>query len=143
MTIRNFINRVQVESEQMRRAVIIELFSSVITDTPVDKGLTRGNWQTNISAPITTETARHDKTAQAAINDVRTKAQASHWGQDMYLTNNKPHIFKLEYGGYPNPPRTLSGKTINGFSRQAPQGMLRRNIIRIESIIRLRARGVR
>jgi hypothetical protein len=32
---------------------------------------------------------------------------------------------KLEYGGYPNPPKSGSGKTAGGYSIQAPAGMVR------------------
>ena len=37
------------EFDQLRRAVIFELFSSVILDTPVAEGRLRGNWQVSSS----------------------------------------------------------------------------------------------
>lgn len=40
------------------------------------------------------------------------------------LYNNLPYIRHLEYGLYPNPPKNPTGKTLNGFSVQAPRGML-------------------
>jgi hypothetical protein len=63
----------------------------------------------------------------------------------IYIQNNTPYIRKLEYGGYPKNPKhggktrlifnknnegrliSITGgdpKTINGFSRQAPAGMV-------------------
>jgi hypothetical protein len=46
-------------------------------------------------------------------------------GRKIYMTNALPYIRILEYGGYPNPPKRPTGKTINGFSTQAPGGMVR------------------
>ena len=138
--IHRFGQRVIVQNEQMRRAIITELFGSVIKDTPVDTGRARANWQTEINAPKTNELNTTDKTGAGAKAEVVGKANASRWGDALHLTNNLPYIFKLEYGGYPNPPRTTSGKTVNGFSKQAPQGMFRRNILRITAIVKKHAR---
>ena len=44
--------------------------------------------------------------------------------ESIYISNNLPYIATLEYGGYPNPPKSGSGKTVNGFSKQAPKGMV-------------------
>ena len=138
--IHRFADRVIVQNEQMRRAIITELFGSVIKDTPVDTGRARANWQTEINAPKTNELNTTDKTGAGARAEVVAKTNASRWGDSLHLTNNLPYIFKLEYGGYPNPPRTTSGKTVNGFSKQAPQGMFRRNILRITAIVQKHAR---
>jgi lysozyme family protein len=43
----------------------------------------------------------------------------------MYLTNSLPYAMTIEYGGYPNPPKNPTGKTIGGFSTQAPAGVVR------------------
>lgn len=138
--IHRFGQRVIVQNEQMRRAIITELFGSVIKDTPVDTGRARANWQTDINAPKTQELNTTDKTGAGALADVVGSVNASRWGDSLHLTNNLPYIFKLEYGGYPNPPRTTTGKTVNGFSKQAPQGMFRRNILRITAIVNKHAR---
>jgi hypothetical protein len=72
------------------------------------------------------------------------KAFAGGSGKITYLSNNLPYIAVLEYGLYPNPSkggRTIKGvhyglNTINGYSRQAPAGMVRINMARIQDIIR-------
>lgn len=138
--IHRFGQRVIVQNEQMRRAIITELFGSVIKDTPVDTGRARANWQTEINSPKTNELNTNDKTGAGVKAEVIAKANASRWGDALHLTNNLPYIFKLEYGGYPNPPRLSTGKTVNGFSKQAPQGMFRRNILRITAIVQKHAR---
>jgi hypothetical protein len=39
------------------------------------------------------------------------------------LFNNQPYAEVIEFGGYPNPPKGGKGKTIGGFSTQAPYGV--------------------
>lgn len=134
-----FRQRVMQENEQTRRAVILEVFGSTILDTPVDTGRARGNWQTSVAQPINSESTRTGEAPSMA--ELQRVTAQSKWGEEVWMTNNLPYIGKLEYGGYPNPPRNpLTSKTINGFSRQAPNGMLRRNIRRVYQI--LRSRGI-
>lgn len=42
--------------------------------------------------------------------------------ETIYISNNLPYICMLEYGGYSKESKT--GKTVNGFSKQAPNGMV-------------------
>jgi hypothetical protein len=42
--------------------------------------------------------------------------------QPIVIENNVPYIGMLEYGGYSTDSKT--GKTVNGYSRQAPHGMV-------------------
>lgn len=53
--------------------------------------------------------------------------------ETIYISNNLPYITMLEYGGYPDPVKkgTYNKKTgqyevrsANGFSKQAPNGMV-------------------
>lgn len=62
-------------------------------------------------------------------------------GKPVYIFNNHPAINVLEYGGYPTPVKKgtkLRGggyekRSANGFSRQAPKGMIRVAIRRIQT----------
>ena len=55
------------------------------------------------------------------------------------MANNLPYARVVEYGGYPNPPKSPTGKTVNGFSKLAPAGMVRINIRKL--ITKIRAGG--
>ena len=44
--------------DETGRAIVLELFGSVIKDTPVDTGRARGNWQTTIGTPANGQTDR-------------------------------------------------------------------------------------
>lgn len=61
-----------------------------------------------------------------------------------YISNNLPYIGVLEYGGYPNPPKKGSWskrdqawviKSENGFSKQAPEGMVGLTVAKFQSIV--------
>ena len=101
---------------------------SVIFMTPVaeiDGGRARGNWFASLSSyPTATSDSK-------AVNMSQVQAVTENAaGKVFYLTNNLPYIRKLEYGGYPNP--SSGDKTINGFSTQAPKGMVRISIENFE-----------
>lgn len=116
-----FRKRAIKATDDTRRAIIIELFSSVILDTPVDTGRARGNWQTSTNTPKRAELNRKDKPGTAAIAEI--EANLGKPGSTVYLANNLPYIVDLEYGS----------------SKQAPKGMVRKNVARVRTIIRKQA----
>ncbi len=124
------------------RAITLHLFSAIIQSTPVDTGRARGNWQTTVSTPTRLITERLDPSGGNAIAEVFANAGGA--GKITWLSNNLPYIAVLEYGLYPNPPkhgRLIKGvgygiNTIGGYSRQAPAGMVRINMARVQEIVR-------
>ena len=43
----------------------------------------------------------------------------------VYIATDKVYAPIIEYGLYPNPPKNPTGRTVNGYSSQAPAGMVR------------------
>lgn len=109
--------------EETSRAIVLELFGSVIKDTPVDTGRAKGNWQTTIGAPASGTVDRLGESE--AIADVSQQTASFGAGKVIYLSNNLPYIYRLEY---------------DGWSDQAPAGMVRKNIARIQQIVAKAAR---
>jgi len=105
--------------DETGRAIALELFGSVIKDTPVDTGRARGNWQTSMDSPATGETDR--KGEGPALAEVGQQTASFGAGKVIYLTNNLPYIYRLEF---------------LGWSQQSPDGMARKNVARIQSIVR-------
>ena len=131
------------EADRVRRAITIELLSSVILDTPVDIGHARANWQTSTGAPKTD--VIESTNGERAVEEARTVVSASRKDATIYMTNNVPYIGVLEHGGYPNPPKRGSWnkekkkweiKSKGGYSWQAPAGMVGKNMARIWANIR-------
>jgi hypothetical protein len=99
-----------------------ELFAAVVKRTPVDTGRARANWNASQGSADGTATESTDQQRGAAEAQ---RAGTFEPGGVVYLANGLPYARTLEYGEYPNPPKHPSGKTVNGYSKQASQGMVR------------------
>ena len=114
------------------RVVAIECFGGVIMGTPVGNpslwqspappgytgGTARANWQLTNGAPAQGEVATTDggtATRSAVISELPRLQFTGRYT----LANNVPYIEKLE----------------NGWSTQAPQGMVKLNVARVEPMI--------
>lgn len=117
--------------EQGIKSIEAETYKNIIMKTPVDAdggtdaGRARANWICSYDAPAQHERKQNDTDGNKTVMNMLPKVDNSTWGDKVYLSNNVPYIQKLEYGLYPNPPKNGSGKTINGYSTQAPKGMVR------------------
>jgi len=105
--------------EDIVRGVEIQLFSAVIMDSPVDTGRFRGNWQASTGVPLESELEAFDPQGTRAIGAMTEFVQGLRGARVTWLANNLPYAERLEYG----------------WSRQAPQGMVRRNIARFQRIV--------
>ena len=107
----------------LHKKICSDLFRRVILKTPVDTDQARGNWMLGINVvPISVS---DDADGDESLRNVITGLQALKPGDTAVLANSVPHIGVLEYGGYPDPPKNPTGKTVGGYSIQAPQGMVR------------------
>lgn len=104
-------------AENMVRATLFNLSYRIIKESPVDTGRFRGNWQASVSTPKVTQLKRKDRTGTTTINSVNNVLEKFSMGQTFYLTNNLTYARRLEYG----------------YSKQAPSGMLRINVMRVQS----------
>jgi hypothetical protein len=126
--IEKFAAKAKVGYNDAVNGALFGLSRSVILSTAVDEGRARGEWFASLSSyPTTTNGNVGANFSQVQM--VSSKAA----GGVFYLTNNMPYIGKLEYGGYPNPSN--GDKTINGFSKQAPQGMVRISIENFQQML--------
>lgn len=140
--LKQFSAKATTANNELVRAVSTKLFNSIVLSSPVDTGRFRGNWQISYDAPILTETERLDPTGAAAVADIAAVLQPK--AGRAYLTNNLPYAEVIEFGGYPDP--VLRGtwvkgqgyviKSIGGYSKQAPAGMVRVNMTRIGALLK-------
>ena len=106
------------ELDKRNKAIIFELFSSVVTDTPVLTGRLRANWVLSLNEPSSDIVNKTDKN-EVTINQIKKRVQELKPGENfsVFLSNNLPYAYRIEFEGY---------------SRQkAPQGMVRKNFIRV------------
>lgn len=95
----NFINNTTVDIEALRVNVQKELVASVISDTRVDTGLARRNWQAARNS-IPTSVIEYAGSPSAAGASAISKAQAQAFGEDgvFYFVNNLHYVYYLEFG---------------------------------------------
>lgn len=115
-------DKVGLELETVARKSTLDVFKAVVLASPVDTGRFRANTNVSFGAPDTTVT---ESTNAARGLEECNKALTLPIGGLQYITNALPYAAVLEYGGYPNPPKHPTGKTENGYSIQAPNGMFR------------------
>ena len=110
------------------RNLVREVAYAIVDGTPVDKGRLINNWYPTVNKPsskVTTKTDRSGNRSKVRVNNLLARIKLKN---NFYFTNNTPYAQIVEYGGYPNPPKNPTGKTVNGFSKQAPRRMLRVNL---------------
>ena len=104
--------------DKISRTAALEFFGGTVKTTPVKTGRARGNWQTSVGQPTPNEIDRDDKSGAQALTEVQAKTPEGA-GQEVFLTNNLPYIYSLEFGS----------------SKQAPAGMVRINFARVQKMV--------
>ena len=100
--------------EQAMRKVLIDTDQSVVQMTPVDTGRARGNWTAGINS-ASSGGGGLDPSGSATIARLNSAAQSFKVGDSFVVSNNLPYIERLE----------------NGWSDQAPSGMVAVSLARI------------
>ena len=115
-----------------QQRIILSLFRSVILSTPVGDpdlwqgsapagyvgGRLRGNWQISSNAPKTGEVEIIDPSGNKTVANVQQFLLNLDFTKDqkVFLANNLPYAYIIEFAGH---------------SRQAPNGMVAMNVLRI------------
>ena len=115
-----FAGRIPEEVEKAHRALALEGLKGVVQMTPVDEGRARGNWQVTHDDPASGTVERLDKNGAATVAAGNTVIGTAKAYSVTWLTNNVPYINRLE----------------DGYSRQAPQGMVRVTAQRLRNWLR-------
>lgn len=139
----------------VRRKVVLEVSTRVIMRTPVDTGHARGGWQTTVGNPPSSDNDRIDKGGSAAISEAVNAVSSSKISDTVFLSNLVPYIVALEEGDYPDPPKkgtyipkrrggpAWEIRSVGGFSKQAPRGMLAVSLSEFPYIVTEEARGTK
>jgi len=131
-TVASFSRQTGQKVDRVRRVVTLKLLGSVVLDTPVDTGRLRGNWRPSFGTPLTETTAREDKGGREVMREIEALTSISTGDNSIFLTNNLPYAGVAEYGGWNGPTDKV---TDEGYSRQSPAGMVRKNVARFNRLI--------
>lgn len=117
MQLSNFTKETTEVLTRKQRAIIFELAKSIVMDSPVDRGTFRGNWRFSFSHDQK-QLDIQDKSGSKTLAELLNFLEGFNGGT-MWLLNGLPYGGPLEYG----------------HSKKAPQGMVRRNVSRINAIV--------
>lgn len=121
------------------KKVMFEAYTRVLKKTPVDTGHLRQNWQISFNRPPsyalggTNPSGAPSATQLSKIDMVTDLTAMIGSGGRLVLptaiiSNMLPYAETVDKGLYPSPPKRGLGKTIRGYSKQAPKGMTRPTI---------------
>lgn len=127
LDIKNFVEKAKKSPETVARQVSFKLFSAVIKASPVDTGRFRMNWQTAGAVTPSGVIDAVDESGNKAVAAAADYAFKNSDWNEFTLTNNLPYAERLEYG----------------WSNQAPQGMVRVNVARFNTLLEEEAAKVR
>lgn len=131
--IKRFTLKTKQAHDKIARTATLELFRGVIMATPVGDptywkhppppgytgGRARGSWQCTVGTPAAGDNGRIDKSGGETASAMESAVPPGA-GQITYLTSNLSYIERLE----------------RGWSvKQAPHGMVRRNVDRVQAMV--------
>ena len=135
------IDNIVLEENKRVKAIYTQGLSAVITGTPVhfiDGGRLRNNWFLTTRAP--SKSKRGPNSRGSASYSSLNKMPDYVLDKTIYFTNNMPYANVVEYGGYVKNPKygTWTGSGFqklsqNGYSKQAPNGMVRINLVKMRN----------
>jgi len=107
--------------EKMGRAVrkiALDTMENVIRMSPVDTGRFRGNWQAAVGTIPSGTIEALDPSGNTVIAKVSGVTEGMNPGDVIYMSNNLPYAQRLE----------------DGYSQQAPSGMVKLTVQRFQPI---------
>lgn len=116
--VRGWSNKTQRKMDMAVRKITLDVFSNVIMMSPVASGRFRGNWQPAIGQALSGTIEAVDPTGGMVMAKVSGVTDGVQAGDVIYMVNNLPYAERLE----------------NGWSSQAPNGMVALTVQRFQPI---------
>lgn len=132
LDVKAFADRVGQEAKVYINTICLDLLKDIVLNTPVDSGRARANWLCSVDKPQI-GTIEFNSDSGSGITAPKTSAASTDAifrgqiavsqaaGKVFWISNNLPYIYRLEF---------------EGWSKQAPNGMVRLAINRAERRIR-------
>jgi hypothetical protein len=136
---------VKTAERRLKKVVVdstLSLSTVIIMRTPVDApigwhdpdsvGFARGSWYVSFNGYSTRGIGGNDPSGLNTVQKITTQLQRYNVREhtSIHINNNAPYIGLLEHGGYVPPAynfQTRIKSTAEGYSTQAPAGMVRVN----------------
>lgn len=124
LSVDKYVRERKGDLSEFQKAIILELFVSVILDTPVDTGRLRGNWIISADEPDLNIVEIQDPDGSITITNVQNFVSDLNVlkNYEVYLANSLPYAARIEFDGWSH--------------TKAPEGMVRKNIARVQANLR-------
>lgn len=123
LQVKKFNKKALEDTDTIRREIILRLFRAIVFDTPVLTGQLRGNWQTFVGRADTNPIDRSDKKhGRKVYQEIERVVKAAPKEEDILFVNNLPYAYRIEFEGWSH--------------TKSPEGMVRRNALRLTTIAR-------
>lgn len=121
-------------TENIIRATVFDVEKEIISNSAVDEGRYKANWQVTLNTPATSTIDAEDKTGNTTINKNKAVIFNNPVPLVYWITNNLDYAMKAEYGLWTTKPNTA--KTIGGYSRTSPNGAVRITLQRFNKFLK-------
>lgn len=139
--IQQFVDKIRAKADDLVGLVVVKVAQRLDERSPVGDatywknkppkgyvgGRFRGNWQLGVGAIPAGETGRIDPAGSATVSAIVAEVPEQAAGKVFYLANNVPYAQRLE----------------DGWSRQAPSGLVALTAMEFQSIVDEAAGAVR
>lgn len=109
------------DMEKGTARALFELSSDIVERTPVDEGFAKGSW----TAGINKTSIAFNSSNGVPTPQIKAESNKFKLGDSFYLLSNLVYMPVLEFGRYGTGAGATSKTTRDGFSTQAPNGMVR------------------
>lgn len=132
--LKRFSDKTEKNASRFCRLFALDLHRRIVKRSPVETGRFKANNQISMNTLPSESTTATDKNGAATVTAGVAEMGKFLLGDTIFEYNNLAYAVKLEMGGYPNPPKRGTWdkakqayviQTINGYSKQAPQGVYR------------------
>lgn len=111
--ISRWVQKAEGNMDAVVRQAVVLASQSIVSMSPVDTGRFRANWNYSVGAPDESTSLWVDPTGGRTIRKIIAQSRSAKAGHVYYLTNALPYAQRLE----------------NGWSKQAPQGMVKLTVM--------------
>lgn len=119
LDLQKFAEKAGARADACVGEIVASIASRLDERSPVDTGRFRANWNYGLGAPDLSTSLKTDKAGGATSSRIIAQIPADAAGQVHYLSNNLPYAMRLE----------------NGWSKQAPQGILSRTVVEFQTFV--------
>jgi hypothetical protein len=124
LDISKFVNKSHSNVDKVTRKIVFDVIRSVIKKSPVDTGRFKGNWQYGTGEMPTGTLDIYDADGRGTLVHLMGQVPQQAAGKVHYIVNNLPYSIRLENGYSSQAPFGIIGLTISeypGVVRQAAQ----------------------